>query len=58
MSNDLPNGGAEPTQKEIEDYMKDSGLDHYNAREFLRECTYGGTPPDGYSSWGDYWKSF
>jgi hypothetical protein len=34
------------------------GETYYTAREKLRELAYGGKPPDGYASWGDYWKSY
>ena len=46
-----------PTESEIKDEMVESGLDYYNARERLREKAYGGKPPDGFSSWGDYFKA-
>lgn len=44
----------EPTLEEIHKLMKENNMDFYNARE----KTYGGKPPTGYSSWGDYWKSY
>ena len=47
----------EPTKEEIEKLMVVSGLDYYNARERLRNDSYGKLP-HGYNSWGDYWKSF
>ena len=48
----------EPTEEEIRRYMKENNENYYNARERLREHAYGGKPPGGYSSWGDYWKSY
>jgi hypothetical protein len=48
----------EPTYYEIRQLEIESGLNYYNARERLREKAYGGKPPGGYSSWGDYWKSY
>lgn len=50
----------EPSEEEIKNYMKQSGLDYYNAREDLRELAYKGDHPDKSSneSWGDYWKSY
>ena len=48
----------EPTAEEIRDYAKRNGYSHYTARERLREQAYGGKPPNGYRSWGDYWKSY
>ncbi len=51
--------GREPTRMEIENYMMNNwGETYYTAREKLRESAYGGKPPNGYSSWGDYWKSY
>lgn len=51
-------GVAEPTEKEIYAYMKTHPENYYNARERLREKAYGGKPPHGFQSWGDYWKSY
>lgn len=48
----------EPTQEEVEKRMKETGERFYDAREALREAAYGGKPPDGFASWGDYWKSY
>jgi hypothetical protein len=50
----------EPTEKEIQDYMKQTGTSYYNAREDLRELAYKEDHPDKSSnqSWGDYWKSY
>jgi hypothetical protein len=54
----------EPTQEQIQQLIKKSKGKHsfYSAREELREMAYGGEkgakPPNGYSSWGDYWKSY
>jgi hypothetical protein len=53
-----PAQGKEPSENEIREYMGYSGFDYYNARETLRELAYGGKPPGGYSSWGDYWKAY
>lgn len=49
--------GKEPTKEEIEAYMEETGENYYNSREKLRELAYGGKPPNGHKSWGDYWKS-
>jgi len=49
--------GTEPTDDEVMIYMKKHQENYYNARERLREKAYGGKPPNGYQSWGDYWKS-
>lgn len=50
--------GKEPSQDEIAKWMKDSSeSSYYAAREQLREKAYGGKPPNGCQSWGDYWKS-
>lgn len=48
----------EPTAREIKAFMEANGENYYNAREQLREKAYGGKPPGGYQSWGDYWKSY
>jgi hypothetical protein len=48
----------EPTQAEILKYMEIHNENYYNARERLREKSYGGKPPSPYKSWGDYWKSY
>ena len=48
----------EPTDDEIREYMEEKDENYYNARERLRERVYGGKPPKGYQSWGDYWKSY
>jgi len=50
--------GREPTEKEIYDYMKEFNENYYCAREKLRDDAYGGKPPYGFQSWGDYWKSY
>lgn len=54
--------GREPTVDDVFAYAKSQGWDpegsYYAARERLREIAYGGKPPSGYQSWGDYWKSF
>lgn len=49
----------EPTTEEIAAFMG-ANPDHswYTAREALREKAYGGKPPNGFQSWGDYWKAF
>lgn len=48
----------EPTLEEIYKLMREQNLDFYNAREKLREKAYGGKPPEGFQSWGDYWKAY
>lgn len=48
----------EPTEEQIEAYMKKHKENYYNAREKLREKAHGGKPPDGYSDWGTYWKCY
>ena len=51
--------GGEPSQEEILEFMKiNSGESFYSAREKLREIAYGGKPPNGFDSWGTYWKCF
>jgi hypothetical protein len=50
--------GKEPSDKEIQDYMREHNENYYNSRERLREKAYGGKPPEGFQSWGDYWKSY
>jgi hypothetical protein len=47
----------EPTTIEIQSCMAENKLTYYGAREFLREQSYGGKPPEGFQSWGDYHKS-
>lgn len=56
--NEIPKG-TEPTEEDIRQFIKKSdGMEsYYTAREKLREKSYGGKPPGGYQSWGDYWKS-
>ena len=46
----------EPTDDEIKKHMKNNNENYYNSREKLREESYGGKPPMGYRSWGDYHK--
>jgi hypothetical protein len=49
--------GIEPSQQEIEKYMRDNTNESfYTAREKLREKAYGGKAPAPFGSWGDYWK--
>ena len=48
---------SDPTEDQIKNYMDKTGENYYNARERLREESYGGTPPSGYQNWGDYWKA-
>ena len=49
----------EPTENDIKKRMKETGNESfYDARERLREAAYGGKPPHGFASWGDYWKSY
>ena len=50
--------GKEPSPEEVAQSMQDDALSFYEAREQLREKAYGGKPPGGYASWGDYWKSY
>jgi hypothetical protein len=50
--------GVEPTEKDIIRRMRETQENYYNARERLREEAYGGKPPHGFLSWGDYWKSY
>lgn len=50
--------GQEPSNEEIAEHSFNTGLNWYNAREELRNKAYGGLPPEGYSSWGDYWKNY
>lgn len=51
------NTKKEPTHDEV---LKNTNVnkDYYAAREELRERAYGGKPPNGFQSWGDYWKSY
>jgi len=50
----------EPTEEEIVTYLRENGLDYsrnwWHARETLRNLK-NGSPPDGYSDWGMYWKT-
>jgi len=48
----------EPSEDEIMEEMERTGEGYYNAREKLRERAYGGKPPAGFDSWGDYWKAY
>ena len=48
----------EPTEEQIKHLVLNSTHSYYTAREYLRELSYGGKPPNGYRSWGDYWKSY
>jgi hypothetical protein len=51
----------EPTDKEIEKYMKEHNENYYAAREVLRERAYGkkyGNDKPAHQSWGDYWKGY
>ena len=50
--------GKEPSHKIIREKSRREGTSHYQARETLREQAYGGKPPNGHQSWGDYWKSY
>lgn len=47
----------EPSNESVQKHMESSGKGYYGAREDLREEAYGGKPPTGFQSWGDYWKS-
>lgn len=49
--------GHEPSQEEVLEYMQQHNENYYASREILREQAYGGKPPSGHPSWGDYWKS-
>lgn len=49
--------GKEPDHEQIIQHMQQHKENYYNSREQLRELAYGGKPPGGYASWGDYWKS-
>ena len=55
---DAAEQGSEPTSEAIQAYMKEHNENYYNAREALRNKAYGGKPPHGFQSWGDYWKSY
>jgi len=48
--------GPKVTEGAIRKLMEERNLSYYGAREKLREIEYGGKAPDGYASWGDYWK--
>jgi hypothetical protein len=48
----------EPSDSEVKEYMETNNENYYSSREALREKSYGGKPPSGYASWGDYWKAF
>ena len=49
----------EPLPELIQKYMQDNpGLGFYASRERLREQAYGGKAPNGFQSWGDYWKTY
>lgn len=54
----------EPEYDEVLKYIEETGNRHsfYSAREELRNLVYGGhigaKPPNGFQSWGDYWKSY
>ena len=59
IDKDQLRNSLEPTDDEIWEYMRNNKFEtYYTAREKLREKAYGGKPPDGYGSWGDYWKSY
>lgn len=47
----------EPAAEKIQGIMDETGESFYNVRERLREEAYGGKPPHGFLSWGDYFKS-
>jgi len=57
MADEITKKG-EPTDKDIQARMETTGEIYYNARERLREQVYGGKPPDGFVSWGEYWKNY
>lgn len=51
--------GEEPTHLEIKAYMDSNpGESFYSVRELLREKAYGGKPPNGCYSWGEFWKNY
>ena len=51
-------GQGEPSEDRIRRYMSEHPNEsYYTAREILREVAYGGRPPHGYRSWGDYHKA-
>jgi hypothetical protein len=53
-----PKDVVEPSDEEIRLHMQEhKGESYYTAREKLRRKAYGGNPPFGFSSWGDYFKS-
>ena len=54
---DRPLVNREPTEEEISICMESDSLTYYGAREKLREKSYGGKPPGGFQSWGDYHKT-
>ena len=60
ITNEKPiRGSAEPCIKDIQKIQaEDAGHTFYTAREEARERAYGGKPPTGYQSWGDYWKNY
>lgn len=50
----------EPSDIEIRTYMKLHGLienDWWHARNELRK-KHNGSPPEGFDTWGDYWKQY
>jgi hypothetical protein len=56
MLDNLPKG-HEPTDEEINEYMLKNKENWYVSRERLRENSYNGKPPEGYSDWGTFWKT-
>lgn len=50
----------EPDHNEILKYIEETNNIHsyYSAREELRKLIYGNTPPNGFSDWGTYYKSY
>lgn len=48
-----------PSDSDVFDHMKEHpSKSFYSAREDLRNEAFGGLPPIGYESWGDFWKSY
>lgn len=58
MNKKMLEEAKEPTLKEIFALIEENEMNFYQAREILREKAYGGKPPEGFQSWGDYWKSY
>jgi len=53
------NKNLEPTERQIEKYMRENHENYFNSREILRDLAY----KDEYNkpttqSWSDFWKSY